>query len=109
MNMGSFVDEYMKIAASSKSAPSPKVRIGKRPIRVHNLIKKADVKQEAAKAVAKGGGVRGLLSRIGEGLLARKKGIGYTAAGAVGAKAGEEYLLEPWQYGRKAREMGAQF
>lgn len=107
MYMTSFVDEYLKIAASSKSAPSPKTRIGKRPIRVENLLKKADAKKEVAKKTV--GGLKGFLSRTGKKVWDKKKPIALVGGGAVGAKAGEEYLVEPWQYGRKAKAMGAQF
>ena len=107
MNMSSFVDEYTKIAASSKAAKNPKSRIGRRPIRAHNLLKKADAKMEAVQSAA--GGLKGLLKRLGGGLKQHKAPIGLLAAGGVGAKAGEEYLVEPWQYGRRAQEMGAQF
>lgn len=97
MNMASFLDEYVKIAASAEKAKNPKARIGRRPIRAENLLKKADAKTEVVK--------KGLLP-----FLARnKRTLGWIGAGGVGAKALEEGVIEPMQYGYRARAAGAQF
>jgi hypothetical protein len=92
--MASFVDEYIKIAASTSESKSPKTRIGRRPIRADNLLKKADVKTEA---VLKGGEIvrRGLLPFLGR----QKKNIALLGAGAAGGKALEEYAVEPMELG----------
>ena len=97
MNMSSFLDEYIKIAASASKAKNPKTRMGRRPIRADNLLKKADARTEAVK--------KGLLPF----LIAKKKTLGLLGAGAVGAKAIEEGIVEPMQYGYRARSAGAQF
>jgi len=105
-SMSSFSDEYIKIAASKREAGYMQSRQGKRPIRAHNLLKKqvdqktaADPKTEAAVQAA--GGLKEFLKRWWKpGAL--------MGTGAVAAKGGEECLLEPWQYGRRAQQMGAQ-
>jgi hypothetical protein len=97
MNMASFIDEYIKIAASASEAKSPKTRIGRRPIRADNLLKKADAKTEAIK--------RGLLPFLSR----QKKNLALLGIGGVGAKALEEGVIEPMQYGYRARAAGAQF
>lgn len=109
-SMSSFADEYIKIAASKSKAHESgyqQTRQGKRPIRVHNLLKKAS-KAEAAKAVAEGaGGLKGMLGRMWNSKLLKPTAL--VGTGVAAGKAGEELLLEPWQYGRRAQEMGAQF
>ena len=97
MQMASFVDEYIKIAASAEKAKNPKARIGRRPIRAENLLKKADAKTQAIK--------KGLLPW----LVSKKKGLGLIGLGAVGAKGLEEHVLEPMEYASRARAAGAQF
>lgn len=103
-SMNSFTDEYVKIAASVAAAKNQKSRIGRRPIRAHNLVKKADARAEVAKATT--GGMRGLLSRV----MASKytKPAALLGTGAAAGKGAEEYLIEPWQYGRRAQAMGVQ-
>jgi len=103
-SMRSFTDEYTKIAASRESAKSPKTRIGKRPIRAHNLLKKAAPVPEVAAATA--GGLKGLLSRVWASKALKPAAL--VGSGAVAGKVGEETLVEPWQYGRRAQSMGAQ-
>jgi hypothetical protein len=105
MTMSSFIDEYAKIAASKREAGYQQTRKGKRPIRAHNLLKKAEAPPIAAAKAA--GGLKGLLGRMWASPA--KKPLGLLAGGAVAGKAGEEYLLEPLQYGYRARSAGAQF
>ena len=99
-SMSSFADEYVKIAASVAAAKNHKSRIGKRPIRVHNLLKKAAVPVETA------GGLRALLARIRASRITKPAAL--FGSGIVAGKAGEEYLVEPWQYGRRAQQAGVQ-
>ena len=40
-DMSSFCDEFLKIAVSREAAQHQKGRTGKRPIRVHNLVKQS--------------------------------------------------------------------
>jgi hypothetical protein len=101
--MSSFTDEYVKIAASKQEAGYMQTRQGKRPIRAHNLLKKADAKTEAVTQAA--GGLKSLLGRIWKA----KVPIALLGGGAAGMKGLEEYGLEPWEYGRRAQEMGAQY
>jgi len=103
-SMNSFADEYVKIAASAAAAKNPKSRIGRRPIRAHNLVKKANVKAETAKATA--GGMKNLLSRMWASKYTKPGAL--LATGALAGKGAEEYFIEPWQYGRRAQAMGVQ-
>jgi hypothetical protein len=104
--MNSFVDEYIKIAASVAAAKNQKTRIGRRPIRAHNLLKKADAKAEVLRAASGTvGGLKGLLGR----LWAKRKPIGMVGGGALGMKGAEEFLLEPLDYAYRAKAMGAQY
>lgn len=112
-SMSSFADEYVKIAASKQEAGYQQTRKGRRPIRVHNLLKKTDGMPKTSKdarteaAVQAAGGLKGLLSRVWQSKALKPAAL--IGTGAVGAKLLEEGVVEPMQYGYKAKAMGADY
>lgn len=102
MNMSSFTDEWLKIAASSEVAANSKSRQGRRPIRAHNLLKKADARSAAAKAAAEAAAKGGFLKR-------HWKALGLLGLGGAGAKGLEELLVEPMEYGIEMKRARGEF
>jgi hypothetical protein len=101
MNMASFTDEWMKIAASSEVAANTKSRQGRRPIRAHNLLKKADA-ATAAKGAANAAAKAGFLKR-------HWKTLGLLGLGGAGAKGLEELVVEPMEYGIEMKRARGEF
>ncbi len=91
--MSSFTDEFLKIAVSRESSKHTKARSGRRPIRAHNLVKKAQL-----------GAMPGSKSLLDK--LLKWKVMKYPAAAGAGAYGYQQSkdALEALRIGRMIQE-----